>query len=103
MNFLFLSLAIGLAVSLPMEDEAWREYKLKFGKFYEDRNEEAARYAVWKHHLNDVLQHNSNPKNTFAKGLNHFSDLVSKGILYFALLYVLQYSRTSKALWRRVM
>jgi len=76
---LFLTLTIGLSFSFPMEDEAWREYKLKFGKFYKNRNEEAARYAVWKHHLNDVIQHNSNSENTFTKGLNHFSDLV--GIL----------------------
>lgn len=58
-----------------MEDAAFREYKLQFGKFYKDKSTELARYAVWKQHLKDIEEHNSNPSHSFKKGLNHFSDL----------------------------
>ena len=62
----------------PMQDELWREYKLKFGKFYKTREEELKRYLIFKGHLNDIQVHNGNPTHKFKKGINHFHDLVRK-------------------------
>lgn len=76
-TFLLLALVI-CAVSAhikPMEDPLWREYKLKFGKFYKTTGEESARYLVWKQYLEDIQTHNKNPLNKFKKGINHFHDL----------------------------
>lgn len=64
----------------PMDDPLWREYKLKFGKFYKTEEEEAKRYLIWKEHLADIQTHNSNSAHTYKKGLNHFHDLVSKKV-----------------------
>jgi len=59
----------------PMEDPLWREYKLKFGKFYKTEGEEHGRYLVWKKHLEDIKTHNENPSNKYKLGINHFHDL----------------------------
>ena len=75
-KLILLALLIGTACTLPMEDAAWREYKLQFGKFYKDPNAEVARYAIWKQKLREIVEHNGNSKHTYKKGLNHFSDLV---------------------------
>jgi len=61
--------------SKPMDDEAWREFKLHFGKFYKTEGEEITRYGIWRQHVQDVQQHNADKKNKYQKGLNHFSDL----------------------------
>jgi len=74
-KLIILALVIGVACTLPMEDKAWREYKLQFGKFYKEPNAEVARYAIWKQKLREIVEHNSNSKHTYKKGLNHFSDL----------------------------
>jgi len=74
-KLILLALVIGVACTLPMEDPAWREFKLQFGKFYKDPNAEVARYAIWKQKLKEIAEHNSNSKHTYKKGLNHFSDL----------------------------
>lgn len=59
----------------PMADGAWKEYKLKFGKFYDDEAEELKRYKIWKQHLQHILEHNDNPSHSYKKGLNHFHDM----------------------------
>ena len=64
------------ALTMPMEDPAWREFKLQFGKFYKTKSEELARYAIWRQHVKAIGEHNSNSKKSFHKGLNQFSDLV---------------------------
>ena len=76
-KLILLALVIGAVFTHPMEDSAWREFKLQFGKFYKDSNVEVARYAIWKQKLREIVEHNSNSKHFFKKGLNHFSDLVS--------------------------
>ena len=76
--FMFLfSMAFAMPSFKPMDDPLWKEFKLKFGKFYNDEQREAAHYMVWKQHMKDIIEHNSNDQNTFKKGINHFSDLVS--------------------------
>lgn len=62
--------------SKPMDDAAWREFKLHFGKFYKTEGEEETRYGIWRQRVQEVQQHNADKKNKFQKGLNHFSDLV---------------------------
>jgi len=56
-----------------MDDAAWREYKLKFGKFYAEE-EESARYQVWRQHVKEINQHNAQSKS-FKKGVNNFTDM----------------------------
>ena len=68
--FTFLSLSFGM----PMDDDAWREYKLKFGKFYKD-DEEAGRYQIWRQQLKEILIHNEK-STTYKQGINNFTDMV---------------------------
>ena len=67
--------------SIPMEDAAWREFKLQFGKFYKTEGEELARYAIWRQRVNEMHEHNADSKNSYQKGLNHFSDLVKNFLI----------------------
>lgn len=73
-----VTVSIGMATYRPNEDPLWREFKMKFKKFYSNKNEETGRYFVWKQHLKEIEEHNSNPKNTYKIGINHFSDLTHK-------------------------
>lgn len=70
---LFLLTIFTISWGKPMDDPAWREYKLKFGKFYAI-DEDAGRYQVWKQHLKEILEHNAK-STTFKKGVNNFTDM----------------------------
>ena len=58
----------------PMEDPNWREFKVKFGKFYQNDIEETAKYLNWKNNLKEVVRHNSKNK-LYQLGMNQFSDM----------------------------
>lgn len=73
MSPLLLILCATIAYSLPIDDPAWREYKLKFGKFYR-AEEEADRYQVWMQHVKEINEHNAK-SYTFKKGANNFTDM----------------------------
>ncbi|KAK3286313.1 hypothetical protein CYMTET_6125 [Cymbomonas tetramitiformis] len=47
----------------------------RHGKTYESRQEKERRFRIFKHHVDDVLAHNSQPGSTFRLGLNRFADL----------------------------
>lgn len=70
-----VALAIIASCENPNEDPLWREFKLKFGKFYPKKHEESGRYFIWKQHLKEILEHNNNADNKFKKGINQYSDL----------------------------
>lgn len=70
-----VSVSVGLPSFRPKEDQLWRDFRMKYKKFYADEFEETGRYYVWRQHLKDIETHNSNPENTYKIGVNHFSDL----------------------------
>lgn len=70
---IILCLCLASVFTFPMDDAAWREYKLKFGKFYA-AEEESARYQVWRQHVKEINQHNAQSKS-FKKGVNNFTDM----------------------------
>ncbi|XP_065650114.1 procathepsin L isoform X2 [Hydra vulgaris] len=58
----------------PMKDPEWRRFKIKFGKFYSNDDEETSKYLNWKMNNDKIKSHNS--ENRFFKiGMNQFSDL----------------------------
>jgi len=59
----------------PSEDAAWAAYKSEFEKVYATAEEEAERYAVWKHNMEDAKKHNAEYSNTYTIGINQFSDM----------------------------
>jgi len=71
-----LSLARMLEAEDPMADPEWRDYKLKFGKFY-SKSEESSRYQTWCQNKKDITEHNLRTK-TYYKGLNNFTDMTHK-------------------------
>jgi len=84
MKVLLLLLPLVAAMSVPqrhqpdfLQDDAWLEWKMTHKKFYKDEKEESVRRMIWGMNLQDVIQHNSNGKHKYKKGLNHFSDLTS--------------------------
>lgn len=62
----------------PNDDDSWREYKMRFKKFYEDPKDEVARYVVWLENLKEIMIHNSENSNSYKKGVNQFTDMVRK-------------------------
>lgn len=56
-------------------DAAWKDFKVRFGKFYSTDVEELTRYSIFREHLNFVEKHNSNSNQSFHIGVNNFSDL----------------------------
>lgn len=71
--FVSVSLSLGRVLEGPMADPEWRDYKLKFGKFY-SRTEEVSRYQVWKEHVKEIIEHNKHT-TTYYKGVNNFTDM----------------------------
>lgn len=76
-------LCVGLMVSCylckptlnPNDDASWREYKMRFKKFYEDPKDEVARYVIWLENLKEIITHNSENSNAYKKGVNQFTDM----------------------------
>ena len=61
--------------NLTSEDpnlSAYAEWKLKHGKSYSE-SEDRYREFIYRERLQEVKAHNSNPENTWLKGMNHFS------------------------------
>jgi C1A family cysteine protease len=51
------------------------DFQEKYGKIYEEFDEFAHRFDIFKTNLQNIIYHNSNPKNNFTMGINYFSDL----------------------------
>jgi len=76
--FLFLIVLITPVLTShirPMSDARWREFKLQFGKFYDNEADEIERYMVWRDNLKNFLEHNKDESKTFRLGINNFTDL----------------------------
>lgn len=72
---LFASVSFGLPKGHPNDDPLWREYKMRFKKFYAEEHDERGRYYLFNQHMKDIEIHNSNSEKSYKKGLNQFSDL----------------------------
>nr|XP_047127625.1 cathepsin M-like [Hydra vulgaris] len=59
---------------IPMKDPEWRRFKIKFGKFYSNDDEEKSKYLIWKMNNENIKIHNSE-NHSFEIGINQFSDL----------------------------
>lgn len=94
-----VALAIIASCENPNEDPLWREFKLKFGKFYPKKHEESGRYFIWKQHLKEILEHNNNADNKFKKGINQYSDLVSKFQLAINYSWLKRFARFFNAMY----
>lgn len=71
----FISLSYTLPSSNPNSDPLWIEFKLKFGKFYKNDNEEVMRYEIWQEKLKEINMHNNDPTCKYKKGINNFTDM----------------------------
>lgn len=62
--------------SLCFADPAWEQYKLEFGKVYNDE-EDTTRYETWKKNMADIEFHNSNyaDDHGYTQGMNQFTDM----------------------------
>ncbi|XP_012559697.2 procathepsin L [Hydra vulgaris] len=58
----------------PMKNPEWRRFKIKFGKFYSNQDEETSKYLNWKKNNENIINHNSE-NHSFEIGINQFSDL----------------------------
>ncbi|XP_047128151.1 procathepsin L [Hydra vulgaris] len=58
----------------PMKDLEWRRFKIKFGKFYSNDDEEISKYLNWKKNNENIKIHKSE-NHPFEIGINQFSDL----------------------------
>lgn len=55
--------------------DRWNSFKLKYGKKYGSNSiEDKQRRAIFCKNLNEIGEHNANPRNSYKMGMNEFSD-----------------------------
>jgi len=59
----------------------FKEFQRYHRKFYFNSEEEEYRFAIYKDAKNKMLEHNSNPDNTFKMGVTKFTDLTQEEFL----------------------
>jgi len=67
---------VAVAQEIPIKDQAWDDFKKKFNKKYESKEQEAKRRGVFESTMQYIEKSNANKENTFKLGLNQFSDLL---------------------------
>ncbi|KAJ3452967.1 cysteine protease [Anaeramoeba flamelloides] len=78
---LLLILVVGIFSYQPLTSDHEVEFSVfldKFGKDYKAKEELDFRKQIFQQRLNELHEHNSNPKNTWKKEINHFSDLTDE-------------------------
>ncbi|KAJ3452992.1 cysteine protease [Anaeramoeba flamelloides] len=78
---LLLLLVVGIFSYQPLTSDPEVEFNVfldKFSKNYETKEELDFRKQIFQQRLNELHEHNSNPKNTWKKAINHFSDLTDE-------------------------
>jgi len=78
--YITLTLLLGscfLYLAAPVDDQAWKDYKLEYGKVY-SKGEDAARYKTWKKKAAEIELHNADYTNTYTQELNEFADMTEK-------------------------
>jgi hypothetical protein len=81
MNSQLLTIAIALLLIAGTRqgkidvDDDFESYVAKHGKKYVNADEKAYRSRIYADSVADVQQHNSDPTNTYTKGINEFSDM----------------------------
>ena len=53
----------------------WENFKIKHGRNYDSRQEEAYRFKVFNDNLEMIKKHNADRSKTYKMGMNHFGDL----------------------------
>lgn len=74
----------------PKNDLQWKEFKLRYGKFYGNEAEEVARYSLWREHLRWFHDHNVDAAKTFKLGMNNFTDMVCSFFLFCWFVNILE-------------
>merc|ERR1711872_366310 len=67
----------------PDYSDSWEEFKDKYGKAYEDDDEEVYRKSVWSKNVDFISSHNeeyTNGVHDFAVGENEFADMTTDEI-----------------------
>merc|ERR1712215_85494 len=75
--FLFFLLCVGATLAFSSQNIVQREFaafKAKYGKTYEDYDEEVARYEIFRYNFEAVKKQNKMMKS-YTVGINQFSDL----------------------------
>jgi len=74
------------ATAHPDYSDTWEEFKDKYGKEYEDANEESYRKNVWTSNVEFIVSHNDeydNGLHDFSVGENEFADMTSDEITFY--------------------
>lgn len=64
-------------------DDQWKDYKLRFGKVYHGRSDEAFRREIWEDNRKTVILHNAFVAmglQTSTIQMNQFSDMTEKEV-----------------------
>jgi len=67
---------VAAAQEIPIKDKAWEDFKVKFDKKYESKEQEEHRRGVFESTLEYIEKSNANAENKFKLGVNQFSDLL---------------------------
>jgi len=70
----FILACVALSSAAPVADQAWEDYKIKFGKVY-SAEEESTRYETWKTNTEIVALHNADYSAGYEQEVNMFSDM----------------------------
>merc|ERR1711973_12372 len=82
---LLLSTLLNLALARPELDSQWEEFKIRYGKQYDD-SEEVTRRDIWESNYDFMEKHNAAYEagyETFTVGENEFNDLTNEEFVSF--------------------
>ncbi|XP_072303960.1 cathepsin K-like [Eucyclogobius newberryi] len=79
---LFVSVPIGCHSSFTL-NQAWKEWRIKHDKVYENKTEVSYRRALWEKNLEQIWRHHQEVaagKYNFTLGLNHLADMTAEEV-----------------------
>jgi len=78
-TILLLAGLTALAQAAPGHFDAWESFKVKFGKVYENPEDEAWRRDIFQMNLEEIIKHNelfAAKLTSYSMGINSFSDML---------------------------
>jgi len=74
MMYIAVLACLSVCLAGRLDDQAWQDYKLQFGKVYTEE-EDAIRYETWRKTVEEIEMHNSEYSKTYTQGVNQFTDM----------------------------
>lgn len=74
MTYKLVALCLFVLLVKCQTDDDWIQFKIDYNRVYPTAEEEAMRKDIWQQNVIDMNEFNSNPDNTYKKGISQLSD-----------------------------